>query len=303
MSDISTWNTSASGNTGATPDFLPEGCPPSAVNDWARECQAAVRRLVEDAQWFNWGHTPTRIDNDTFTVPTDLTALYHAGRRLKVGGSATGYCTISSSSYSSPDTTVNVTMDSGNLPATLSTVYLSILAATNQAIPRSLLVDAGTVSDPSLAIQGDPNTGIASPGADILSLVAGGTEWIRADTAGVALFGGFRLRTAITPPTITSNQNDYNPTGIATAAVVRLSSDAARTITGLSVSTLTGRILIVLNVGSFNIGFQTESLSSSAANRFSFGATSLSLQPGGGMILYYDSTSSRWRCIGAAKDF
>src|SRR6185369_8846869 len=98
------------------PNGAPEGMAASTVNDVIRQIMASIRSWFEDAQWANFGHTPTRISNTSFTVPTDLTAIYHAGRRLKVTGSATGYATVSSSSYSAPNTTVNVAMDSGNLP-------------------------------------------------------------------------------------------------------------------------------------------------------------------------------------------
>lgn len=133
---IEAWSTTAASNNAATPNGWPEGQAPSTVNDCARQMMASIRAWFEDAQWTNLNHTPTRIDNDTFTVATDLTATYHTGRRLKLTGSATGYCTIASSSYGAPNTTINVTMDSGNIPATLSAVYLSILSYTNHAVPE-----------------------------------------------------------------------------------------------------------------------------------------------------------------------
>jgi hypothetical protein len=134
---VEAWSTTAGDNDSAPPDGAPEGMAPSGVNDVIRQNMASVRAWYEDAVWINFGHTPTRVDNDTFTVPTDLTAIYHVGRRLKVTGSATGYCTISAVAFGAV-TTVDVTMDSGNLPATLSAVYVSALPATNNAMPHGL---------------------------------------------------------------------------------------------------------------------------------------------------------------------
>jgi hypothetical protein len=108
-----------------------------SVNDVIRQNMASTRAWYEAAEWINFGHTPTRIDGDTFSVSSDQTATYHVGRRLKVAGSATGYCTISAVTYNAPNTIVDVTMDSGSLPATLSTVYVSISSATNTSVPQN----------------------------------------------------------------------------------------------------------------------------------------------------------------------
>lgn len=97
-----------------------------------------------------------------------------------------------------------------------------------------------------------------------------------------------------TPTTITSNQDDYTPTGIGSATVLRLSSDAARDITGMA-EHLAGKLLLVFNVGSFNIVLKDESASSTAANRFALNGD-ITLQPDESAMLWYDATSQRWRC-------
>ncbi|WP_204308203.1 hypothetical protein, partial [Klebsiella aerogenes] len=51
----------------------------------------------------------------------------------------------------------------------------------------------------------------------------------------------------ISPTQITANQNDYAPTGHATASTLRLSSDASRNVTGLA-GGADGRIVIIHNV-------------------------------------------------------
>jgi hypothetical protein len=107
---------------------------PAAVNNTARQMMADLRESFEVLPWFDLGHTPTRIDNDTITIPTDLTATYTANRRIKLVGATTGYGTISSVSYSAPDTTINITMDSGNVPASLSTVSLGQDASSGAVI-------------------------------------------------------------------------------------------------------------------------------------------------------------------------
>lgn len=133
MAEISDWSNLAAGNTGSVPDFAPEGMAPSGVNDVIREMQAAIRRFVENAQWFDWGFTHTRLTSSSFSLPGNYTDLYQVGRRVKLSGSADAYATVSAVSYSAPDTTVTVAEN--NVPATLSTVAVSILSASNGAVP------------------------------------------------------------------------------------------------------------------------------------------------------------------------
>jgi hypothetical protein len=145
---VESWSTTPGSNNASPPNGAPEGMAPSAVNDVIRQIMADVRAWLQDAEWLNWGHTPTRVDADTFTVATDLTAVYHVGRRLKFTGSATAYGSVASVSYSAPNTTVNLTMEGGaSLPATLSTVYVSILSATAQSNSFTATMDFGTGSD------------------------------------------------------------------------------------------------------------------------------------------------------------
>ncbi len=112
-------------------------------------------------------------------------------------------------------------------------------------------------------------------------------------TADQNLTGKVAFSGDITPAQITANQNDYNPTGLSGAAVLRLSTDASRNITGLQGGS-DGRILIIANVGSFPLVLVNASGLSTEAYRFAF-TTDVTLAAGGVVPLIYDSTASRWR--------
>lgn len=102
----------------------------------------------------------------------------------------------------------------------------------------------------------------------------------------------------ISPSQITSNQNNYNPTGLSTAISLRLTSDASRDITGLA-GGADGRIMIIENVGSFDIVLKHENASSTAGNRFLFSnSVDTTLFANQGVMFQYDATSSRWRLLG-----
>lgn len=107
--------------------------------------------------------------------------------------------------------------------------------------------------------------------------------------------GTFTLSGIISPSQITANQNDYSPTGLSTATVLRLNSDASRDITGIAAQG-SGRVLVITNVGSNNIVLKDESVSSAEANRFALSAD-ITLAANQSTRVWYDTTASRWRSI------
>ena len=124
------------------------------------------------------------------------------------------------------------------------------------------------------------------------------TEALTVDqaTGNIALQRGVLLTGVIAPSQITSNQNDYAPTGLSSASVLRISTDASRNITGLA-GGAEGRKIIVVNAGTNPAVLKDESTSSTAANRFGFGSD-LTLAAKQGATLIYDGNASRWRQIG-----
>lgn len=112
----------------------------------------------------------------------------------------------------------------------------------------------------------------------------------------------FYLSGDISPTALSGAVDDYNPTGLSTAAVLRIDGGAAdRNISGIVPTPATGsadgRILVVLNIGTSNaLQLVDESASgSAAANRFTLGGANRFIPHRSGIILIYDTTSSRWR--------
>ncbi len=153
------------------------------------------------------------------------------------------------------------------------------------------------------AFSGRAEFGLVGSDAFKLKVSADGSTWVEAfnidqTTGNLALPRGLALTGVISPPQITANQNDYNPTGVATAAVLQLSSDASRTVSGLS-GGAEGRVVSLVNIGSQPIVLSDESTSSSAANRFALGAN-LTVAAKQAAMLRYDGTATRWRLIAGA---
>ena len=135
----------------------------------------------------------------------------------------------------------------------------------------------GAATNPSATL----DTALARAAAKVVGLTDGSS-------------GGGTLRSVpLTPAQITAGQNDYAP-GV--ARFYRLSTDAARTITGLSVSQVDGQECELWNVGGNNIVLAHQSASSTAANRFiCTGAADITLAADEIALLRYDGTTSRWR--------
>ncbi|WP_421782602.1 hypothetical protein [Kiloniella litopenaei] len=115
---------------------------PSQVNDVMRQIMADVRAHAEDGGWLDWGHTPTYVATDKFSVPGDQTAAYTVGRRVRITDSGTKYGTITAASYTSL-TTVTIELDSG----TLSSPSAVALGVHNEAVntPTATDTEAGLV--------------------------------------------------------------------------------------------------------------------------------------------------------------
>lgn len=146
----------------------------------------------------------------------------------------------------------------------------------------------------SLTVKTASGTGVVVAQGSRLVLICDGTN-VTAQTTDFpqdVSFSGF-----LTPSQITANQNDYSPSGLSTAAVLRLDTDAARTLTGLA-GGRAGRVITLLYVGSNTVTLAAQSSSSAAANRFAFPAD-ITLSPNTVLELIYDAVSARWRVKGA----
>jgi hypothetical protein len=112
-------------------------------------------------------------------------------------------------------------------------------------------------------------------------------------TGTVNISQALRLGGNISPAPLAANQNDYNPTGLSTATILRLTASAPVSITGLAAQA-DGVIKIFENGGANPITLVANSASSAAANRFDFGADRY-LGPKQSFAVIYDGATSLWR--------
>lgn len=115
---------------------------------------------------------------------------------------------------------------------------------------------------------------------------------------GATLSGQVQFTGVISPTSLNTNQNDYNPTGLSTASIIRQNLGANVTITGLQ-GGAAGRVILWRNISTFVQTFTNESSSSTAAYRFALDGD-LTLYPGQTVQFLYDGSSARWTVAGAA---
>lgn len=98
----------------------------------------------------------------------------------------------------------------------------------------------------------------------------------------------------ITPPAFSGDVNNYNPTGLGTAHLLRLDSGGAiRDLTGI-VAQEDGRFIVLLNISTSFIRLRTEDVGSTDINRFKLIAD-LTLGENESVTLWYDTVDNRWR--------
>jgi len=140
---VSSYSTTASSNTAINGVNISEGMSPSDVNNAIREQLKDVRSVWNDKEWFLLGDgdgttTFTRASATSVTVASNITSTHHVGRRVKVIGSNTGtiFGKIATSAFSSPNTTLTFTFDSGSLNSGDTTVAVYVGSVfTNPANP------------------------------------------------------------------------------------------------------------------------------------------------------------------------
>lgn len=111
------------------------------------------------------------------------------------------------------------------------------------------------------------------------------------------------LMGVISPTQITANQNNYAPTGLASASRLRLDANAAYNITGIDKSVFeepSGAVFVLSNISAYNLTLKNGDGSSSANNRFSLAADFV-LVAGGSCVLMYDNTTLKWRLVASGQ--
>jgi len=138
--------------------------------------------------------------------------------------------------------------------------------------------------------------GIQGETGPIVWGATGSTIFPAVSGTAVLFSGPMRMTGVIKPPTWTGDQNNYNPTGIESARIIKVDpGNDQRILSGISAQA-SGTILTLFNIGTREFNALTESTNSIAENRlicsdFSNSAT----RKGEAITFWYDGESKRWR--------
>lgn len=209
---VSNYSTTAANNTTINSISIAEGMPPSNVNNAMRNQLSDIRSFLNDKEWFIVGDrdgacTFARASGTSVTVAsTNITADYHANRRVKVVGANTGtlYGKVASSSFST-NTTINFTFDSGTISGSDTNVDVFVGSPfTNPAIPviDDNSLGTSTILPPS---QGSVKTYVdAQITAQDLDFAGdSGTSAVDLDSQTFTLAGGEGIDTTASGQTLT----------------------------------------------------------------------------------------------------
>lgn len=142
--------------------------------------------------------------------------------------------------------------------------------------------------------------GLTGSDSFALKVSSDGSTWLDAlaidpSTALTSLKGPISLGATISPASLSTQQNDYAPTGLSSASVVNLSAAASVSVTGLA-DGVDGRVVALVNAGALAITLVAQSLASLAPNRFA-ASEDVVLGADSAAILRYDGGASRWRYL------
>ena len=147
---VSAFSTTASDNGNRLPSGTAvEGMSPSQINDSIRALMQCVREWYNEGEWIEYGSgngvvTYTRTGNNSLSIPANVVTQFHINRRVKVkdGQGNTLYGRVTSSSYSSPNTNVNIEFDGGSILGSGNPVEVKfgIISSQNTSVPSAMPV-------------------------------------------------------------------------------------------------------------------------------------------------------------------
>lgn len=260
----------AASNVAITFPSVPVGANPTAsVGLSAVNGSAATFLRSDGAPALSQAIVPTWTGTHTFSNKI----IASAGLEATGGDIAADAGNVTSGSLGHVRAVGGLTTYSGT-----PTIYAGITGNTDPPTVGRIFVDDGTGK------------------IDVLQMaVTGGA--VTAPTAW-SFTNAFGWNAVITPSALSGgNNNNYNPTGLATASVIRLTPNAgASIITGITAQPA-GTVLTLVNAaGLSTITLTSADTNSTAANRFLISA-SIVLKLNDSVQVWYDGTSSRWRPI------
>lgn len=250
--------------------------------------------------WLKTTDGSVNIYDGTSSVPLGyLDTSGHIWRGLIGGGTATVASATTTDPCSSTASTLTI---SGT--TTITSLSNACIAGTMKLLKFSgalILTHNAT----SLILPNNGNNITTVAGDSAIATYLGGGNWqiwgyVKTDGTALntssAFTGAIFFNAQITPSALVADTNDWTPTGLSTANVIRASASTAINLSGITAPATDGKILVIDNVGTSTITATSQDTNSTAANRFAFDRP-IALRGGRSLTIKYDTTASRWRLI------
>ena len=147
---VSAFSTVASDNGARLPSGTAiEGMSPSQINDSIRALMQCVREWYNEGEWIEYGSgdgvvSYTRTGNNSLAIPANVVNEFHINRRVKIkdGAGSTLFGRVTASSYSSPNTNLNLEFDGGAILGSGNPVNVKfgIVSSQNTSMPSAMPV-------------------------------------------------------------------------------------------------------------------------------------------------------------------
>ena len=196
----------------------------------------------------------------------------------------------------------------------VSGIYQTGANATNNFVGKTFF---GATTAPTAMLHLGAGTTTLAPlkltsGTNLTTPQAGAIEWDGTSLFVTQTTGPTRKTIAytsditggeviISPASLSTDQNNWNPTDLATATIIRMTSSVnLLMITGITAPSAAKKLTLV-NTGSNTFILTAQDANSSAANRLQF-KKDVPLFPGGSVTVMYDLTSAVWRLESTAYE-
>jgi hypothetical protein len=209
------------------------------------------------------------ITSTTGNISFDNENLTTTGTISGATGSTFGNLTLSNGSIT--DSNGSIDFENNNLSTT------GTISATAGATIGNLTLENGSITDSDGAIDFGNNN--------------------LSTTGTISVAGQVCFSAALTPDTITGDEDNYDPVNLNSSNFLRLGTDGGNyTISGITApNPPTNQLLFVCNVGtSGKLQLLDDNSNSNDVNRFLLGS-SKTIKNNEGILLIYDVLSSRWR--------
>lgn len=155
------------------------------IKTWERVIGGIPLNVTTATEWGN-AVLASFASPTSATVPGDQRGTFTLGRRIRATGDATRYGTVLDAVYDGTQTTLTLSLDSGSLNSTLTSLTPGLLSPGSSAMPNRRMSGSATVLAGPLTLSISQGVNIIPPGIVSLHLNPPSSGWLLCNGAAVS---------------------------------------------------------------------------------------------------------------------